>query len=234
MRKRFMILGVVLAVAALIGGLAVASAQGNGNGGSDAKYSCDEWLMGTVMGKTGTAGSGTITLLPRGQSANISITVTGETVYKAWRAAWDEVGFNDIEYGDWIAVCMEDGAAGVVVLLEAPFHLNLNGNVTAVNGNKVTVTTGSGGNYTIDLTNAGVDITGIEEGQPVRLTIGSPAPALNRYLHGLHLGWFIGKGKAGIDPLRGNIEGKMEQFRERLETSIQQKLQQRLQSKFAD
>jgi hypothetical protein len=192
------------------------------------------------MGKTGTAGSGTIELLPRGESATVDITVNGETVYKACRAAWNEVGFDDIDYGDWITVCMDDGAAGVVVLLEAPFHLNLNGNVTAVNGNTVTVTTGSGGNYTIDLTNAGVDITGIEEGQPVRLTIGSAAPAFNGCLPGLHLGWFIGKGNAGIGPLMEDkdIKGKLEQFRERLEqkleTKIQQKLQQRLQSRFAD
>lgn len=240
MRKWFLILGVAMALAALIGGLAVASAQGNGKDGSDVKYCCDEWLMGTVMGKTGTAGSGTITLLPRGEGATVDITVNGETVYKACRAAWNEVGFDDIEYGDWIAVCMDDGAAGVVVLLEAPFHLNLNGNVTAVNGNTVTVTTGAGGNYTIDLTNAGVDITGIEEGQPVRLTIGSAAPAFNGFFPGLHLGWFIGKGNAGIGPFMGDkdIGGKLEQFRERLEqkleTKIQQKLQQRLQSRFSN
>ena len=240
MRKWFLILGVAVALVALIGGLAVASAQGNGNDGSDVKCSCDEWLMGAVMGKTGTAGNGTITILPRGESVNINITVNGETVYKAWMALWNEVGFDDIEYGDWIAVYTDDGVAKVVVLLEAPFHLNLNGNVTAVSGNTVTVTTGSGGNYTIDLTNAGVDITGIQEGQPVRLTIGSTAPAFNRHLPGLHFGWFIGKGNAGIGPLMEgkDIEGKLEQFKDKLEQKlgprIQQKLQQKWQNRFAD
>jgi len=198
MKKWVLVFGAIVALVALVGGLTVASAQGNRNGWSDVKCSCDEWLMGTVMGKTGSAGNGEIELLPRGESATVDITVNGETVYKASMAPWNDVGFNDIEYGDWIAVCIDDDAAKVMVLIEAPFHLNLNGNVTAVSGKTITVTTGSGGNYTIDLTNAGVDVTGIQEGQPVRLTIGSAAPAFNRCLTGLHLGWFIGKGNAGI------------------------------------
>lgn len=238
MKKVFLILGVVVAVVALVGGLTVAYAQGNSGSGVDRP--CDEWLLGTVMGKTGSSGNGTIVLLPRGESATVDITVNGETVYKAWMAPWNDVGFDNIEYGDWIAVCMDDGAAKVVALLEAPFRLNLNGNVTAVSGNTITVTTGSGGNYTIDLTNSGVDVTGIQEGQPVRLTIGSAAPAFNRYFPGLHLGWFIGKGNAGIGPLmKGkDIEEKLEQFREKLEQKfgpkIQQKLQQRWQNRLAD
>jgi hypothetical protein len=231
MRKWFLVLGVVVSLVALIGGLAVASAQGKGNDGSDVRCSCDEWLMGTVMGKTGTAGSGIIELLPRSESTTVDITVNEETVYKAWMAAWNEVGFDDIEYGDWIAVCTDDGVAKMMVLLEVPFHLNLNGNVTAVSGNTVTVTTGSGGNYTIDLTNAGVNVAGIQEGQPVNLTIGSAVPAFNRFFPGLHFGWFIGKGNAGIVPLiKGKaIEGKLEQFREKLEQKLEFKIQQRLQ-----
>jgi len=240
MKKVFLVLGVVVALVALVGGLTVAYAQGNGNGGSGVDRPCDERLLGTVMGETGSAGNGTIELLPRGESATVDITVNGETVYKAWRAPWNDVGFADIEYGDWIAVCVDDGVAKVVTLLETPFHLNLNGNVTAVSGNIVTVTTASGGNYTINLTNAGVDVTGIKEGQPVRLTIGSAAPAFDGFFPGLHLGWFIGKGNAGTGPLmKGkDIEGKLEQFRERLEQKfvpkIQQKLQQRWQNRFDD
>ena len=240
MKKWVLVFGVIVALVALVGGLTVASAHGNGNGGSDTKCSCDEWLMGTVMGKTGSAGNGAIELLPCGESATVDITVNGETVYKAWMAPWNDVGFDNIQYGDWIAVCIDDDVPKVVVLMEAPFNLNLNGNVTAVSGNTVTVTTGSGGNYTIDLTNAGVDVTGIQEGQPVRLTIGGAAPAFNRCLPGLHLGWFIGKGNAGIGPLmKGkDIEGKLEQFREKLEQKlgpkIQQKLQQKWQNRFAN
>lgn len=236
MRKLVLIIGVIAALVALVGGLTVANAQGKGQGATNLNLTplCDEQMLGTVMGKTGSAANGIITLLPRGESATVNITVNDATVYRVWMAALQEVAFGDIEYGDWVAVCLENGVAKLVVLLEAPFHIGLHGNVTDVNGAVITVTTGSGGNFTINLTNAGVDVTGIQEGQPVTLTIGRPAIALYRWLPGLHLGWFIGK--KGVGPgcwLEGkDIEGKLERFQERFEQKFQQRLE-KWQNRFA-
>ncbi len=234
MKRLVLIFCVVAALIALVGGLAVANAQGNGQGTTNPALRCDEKVLGTVMGKTGSAENGNITLLPRGESATVNITVNNATVYRFWMAAWQKVTFESIEYGDWVAVCLENGVAKLVVLLEAPFHLGLRGKVSDVNGSVITVTTCSGGNFTIDLTNAGVDVTGIQEGQPVTLTIGKPAAALYRWLPGLHLGWFIGK--RGVGPgcwlEDKDIEGKLERFQERFEQKFQQRLE-RWQDRFA-
>lgn len=238
MKKLLLILIIAAGVAAIIGGLAVAGAQGNVDGDSNVKHCCDEWILGTVMGKTGSADSGVFEVLPRGQSETIDITTDEETVYKTSAYPWSDAGFDDIEYGDWIAVCMAESVARVVTLLDTPFHLNLNGNVTAVSGNTITVTTGSGGNYTIDLTNAGVDVTGVREGQPVRLSIGSAAPVFTRCFPRFHPGWFIGKCNAGATLGFKDTEGKLEQFRERIEfkfaPGIQERLQRIWQNRFAD
>jgi hypothetical protein len=234
MKKVVLVFCVIAALVALVGGLTVANAQGKGQGAANAAPACCERLLGTVIGKTGDAGNGTITLIPRGESTTVNITVNDTTVYRVWMAAWQQITFESIGYGDWVAVCLEDGVAKLVVLLEAPFRLGLRGNVTDINGAVITVTTCSGGNFTIDLTNAGIDVTGIQEGQPVTLTIGRPIVALYRWLPGLHLGWFIGNKGVGPDcRLEGkDIEGKLERFQERFEQKFQQRLE-RWQNGFA-
>ena len=221
MKKVFLVLGLVLALAAMASGLTVAFAQGNGNGGSQWSQGCENGLMGTIMGKTGTAEAGTISVLPRGQSATINITVNSSTEYRAWMAQWQDVNFGSLDYGDWIAVCLDGNVAKVVVLLEAPYRLNLEGNVTAVNGSVVTVHTAQGGNFTINLSNAGVDISGIQAGQPVTLTIGKQVPVMGRLLPGLKMGWLMGKAQHGMGSWMKNHEEQMENLQQKLEQKLE-------------
>lgn len=229
MKKVLLILGVLVVIAALFGGGTIAYAQGKGKSVNQGNLTCDQWLMGTVMGNTTNDEGGTITLLPRGESATVNIAVNGDTEYKAWLAPRQKVTFADIAYGDWIALCIENNVARVVVLLGVSFHLDLEGNVTAVNGNVVTVHT-EDGDLTINLS-GGVDgnLTGAV-GQPVKLTIGKPeTQVLERYLPGLRLGWLIGRGYMGLGPEMKDNGGKLERFRERLEQRLE-----KWQNKFND
>jgi len=225
MKRALLSMGVMMVLAAMVGGVTVAYAQGNGNGENDVNRPCDQWQIGTVMGKAWNAQAGTITLLPRGESTNISITVNGDTEYRAWMANWEEVSFDKIKYGDWIAVCLDEGVANVVILLEAPYRLHLEGNVTAVSGSVVTVQTGEGGNFTINLTNAGVSTSGIEVGQPVSLTIGKQVPLYGRFASGLRLGWSIGRGNQGVVPRMKNYEQRLEKFQEKFQQRIEQRFE---------
>jgi hypothetical protein len=221
MKKVLLVLGLVLALAALAGGLAVAYADDNGNGGSQSSQVCDSWLMGTIMGKTGTAEAGTITVLPKGESATVNISVNGSTLYRAWMAQWQDVDFGDLNYGDWIAICLDGNTAKVVVLLEAPYRLHLEGNVTAVNGSVVTVHTAQGGNFTINLSNAGVDISGIQAGQPVTLTIGKQAPLFGRFFPGLRMGRIMGMGQRGLGTWMEKHEAQIEKLQQRFEQKLE-------------
>lgn len=221
MKKVLLVLGVLVAMAALASGLTVAYAQGNSNGASQWIQSCDNGLMGTIMEKTGTAEAGTITVLPRGESATVDITVNSSTEYRAWMAQWQDVDFGKLKYGDWIAVCLDGNIAKVVVLLEVPYRLNLVGNVTDVNSGLVTVHTAQGGNFTINLSNAGVDISGIEVGQPVTLTIGKQVPVIGRLLPGLQMGWLMGKAQNSLGNWMKNREAQVEKLQQQLEQKLE-------------
>jgi len=233
MKKVWLILGVVVAMVALGTGITSAFAQDNGNGGTLPSLFCDEWLLGEIQGDP--AGS-VINLLPRNEVTPVVITVDEEdTEYRAWMAPWQEVTFGSLDDGDWIAVCLKDGAAKVVILLEAPqkpFYLKLEGNVTGVHGQQVTMEIGGGNTLTMDLSNSGVDTTGIEEGQSVRLTIGEYRPLLWRHYPSLHLGWFLEKGRLELAPRMRHLEGVLESLKQRFENWQDQRILESFKQRF--
>ena len=209
MKKMLLILGVLVAVVALASGMTIAYAKGNGNDVKQGNQPCRNLVLGTVMGTAGNATNGAITLLPRGQNANQTIDVNSDTKYRVWMVANQSVGFDKLGSGDWVAVCANNGAASLVVLLESPekpFYLRLEGNVTAVNGNVITGNTKGGGNFTINLTGGG-NFTGAA-GQPIVLDIGKNGPPA----------WGISRGPTmkrlmeGIGLWMRNQEGKMWRF----------------------
>jgi len=209
MKKMLLILGVLVAVVALASGMTIAYAKGNGNDVKQGNQPCRNLVLGTVMGTAGNATNGTITLLPRGQNANQTINVNSDTKYRVWMVANQSVGFDKLGSGDWVAVCANNGAASLVVLLEIPekpFYLRLEGNVTAVNGNVISGNTKGGGNFTINLTGGG-NFTGAS-GQPIVLDIGKNGPPA----------WGISRGPTmkrlmeGIGLWMRNQEGKMWRF----------------------
>ena len=217
MKKTWLIVGVVVAMVALGIGMTSAYAQDNGNGGTSGNYFCDEWLLGEVQGD---ATGNVINLVPEGGDTPVEITVDEDTNYGAWMAPWQEVTFDGLDDGDWIAVCIKDGVAEVVILLEAPqkpFCLRLVGNVTGVQGQAITVDIGEGKTFTIDLSNSGADTTGIEEGQSVSLTISECRPLLSRYYPGLQLGWFLGRGALELPPGIKDFGGAVGRFQQRIE-----------------
>jgi hypothetical protein len=237
MKRTLLILSVVLAVVVVTVGITPALADDNGDNVKQVKPSCNEWLMGTIEAKSGTAGNGTIELASQKGDIEVTISVSGDTVYRAWLAPWGNVTFESLEVGDWIAICVEDGLAKLVILLEPPqkpFCLKLVGNVTAVTGNLVTVTTAQGTTYTVDLSNVGGNFTGAL-GQPVTLSIGRCVPFLSRCFPGLHLGWFIGKGNQGVGPWIKNkdFQGKLETFREKFRERYERRFE-RGQERFGD
>jgi hypothetical protein len=217
MKKVLLILGVLVVVAALAGGVSIAYAKGNGNGNGNGvqlqerDQLCDQLLLGTIMQKTGNATAGTIVLLPRGGNTTVNIMVNSDTAYRQMpRPNGGEVTFNDLGYGDWIAVCANNNIARLIVLLQVPakpFSLKLQGNVTAVNGNIITGNIAGGGTFTIDLTGQSGNYTGAV-GQPVELNIGKDGPPTWGLLQGLTMrnlgteiglwmknhGWMIGRG----------------------------------------
>jgi len=232
MKKIWLILGVVVAIVALGMGMTSAFAQDNGNGGTSRSLFCDEWLLGEIQGDP--AGS-VINLLPRDGGMLVEIWVDENTSYKAWMAPWQEVTFDSLEDSDWIAVCIKDGVAKVVTLLEAPqkpFHLTLVGNVTAVTGQQITVGIGEGNTFTLDLSSSGVDTTGIEEGQSVRLTIGEYRTLLSRYCPVLPLGRFLGKGPLELAPRMRHFGGVLESLKQRFENWQGQGMLERFEQRF--
>ena len=209
MKKMLLILGVLVAVVALASGMTIAYAKGNGNDVKQGNQPCRNLVLGTVMGTAGNATNGTITLFPRGQNTNQTINVNSDTKYRVWMVANQSVGFDKLGSGDWVAVCANNGAASLVVLLESPekpFYLRLEGNVTAVNGNVISGNTKGGGNFTINLTGGG-NFTGAS-GQPIVLDIGKNGPPA----------WGISRGPTmkrlmeGIGLWMRNQEGKMWRF----------------------
>jgi len=193
----------------LASGMTIAYAKGNGNDVKQGNQPCRNLVLGTVMGTAGNATNGAITLLPRGQNANQTIDVNSDTKYRVWMVANQSVGFDKLGSGDWVAVCANNGAASLVVLLEIPekpFYLRLEGNVTAVNGNVISGNTKGGGNFTINLTGGG-NFTGAS-GQPIVLDIGKNGPPA----------WGISRGPTmkrlmeGIGLWMRNQEGKMWRF----------------------
>jgi hypothetical protein len=210
MKKVWLILGVVVSLVALGVGMTSAYAQDNGNGGNLRGVLCDEWLLGEIQGDpTGNV----INLVPRGGETPEVITVDEDTNYKALMALWQEVTFESLDDGDWVAVCIMDGVARVVILLEAPqkpFHLKLEGNVTGVVGQAITVDIGEDNTFTVDLSNSGADTTGIEEGQSVSLTISECRPLL-----GLQLGGVLQRFKQRLENWQG--QELLERFRQRFE-----------------
>jgi len=194
MKKILLILGVLVVVAALASGVSIAYANnGNGNGNNNGNavqqrtQLCDELLAGTIMQVTGNAAAGTITLLPRGESTTVNITVNSDTTYRVLLAPRQQVGFEDLAYGDWIAVCVNNGAARTVVLLEAPerpFHLSLEGNVTFASNGVISGNINGGGTFTISGVSG--NITGAV-GQPIELNIGKNSPPAWGLLQGLNM-----------------------------------------------
>ena len=179
-KKILLILSVVLAVAVLAGGISVAYAKGNGNRlqlqGKTRLF--NQLILGTIMQKAVNATAGTMNLLPRGGNSTVNITVNSDTSYRAWLRPNRVVTFNDLKYGDWIAVCASNNVARLIVLLQPPakpFNLKLEGNVTAVNGNIITGTIKGGGTFTIDLTGVSGNFTGAA-GQSIELNIGKDVP----------------------------------------------------------
>jgi len=214
MKKLLLILGVLVALVALASGVTIAYAKGNGNGNGNGvqlqerTQLCDQLLLGTVIQVN--AEAGTITLLPRGESTNVNITVNSDTRYRSWIVPNQEVTFDDLGYGGWIAVCANNNVASLVVLLqvpEKPFQLRLQGNVTAVNGNVITGNVKGGGTFTIDLTGVSGNFIGAA-GQPIELNIGKNVPPAWGLFQGLALrnlgaeigvwmrnhGWMMGRG----------------------------------------
>jgi hypothetical protein len=216
MKKMLLILGVLVIVGALAGGMTVAYAKGNGNGngnGNGVKQGnqlCEKLLTGTIMQVSGDAGAGTITLLPRGESTTGNITVNSDTKYRVWMAPNQDIGFDKLGSGDWVAVCANNGVARAVVLLESPekpFYLRLEGNVTAVKVNVITGNINGGGNFTIDLTGVGGNFTGAA-GQPIVLNIGKNGPPAWGILQGPNMKRLMER----IGLWMRNNEGKMWQF----------------------
>jgi hypothetical protein len=215
MKKMLLILGVLVIVGALAGGMTVAYAKGNGNGNGNGNevqqrtQLCEKLLTGTIMQVSGNAGAGTIALLPRGGNTTVDITVNSDTRYRVWMAPNQDIGFGSLGYGDWIAVCINNGVARAVVLLETPerpFYLRLEGNVTAVNGNVISGNTKGGGNFTINLTGGG-NFTGAA-GQPIVLDIGKNGPPAWGILQGPNMKRLM----EGIGLWMRNQEGKMWRF----------------------
>jgi len=230
MKKVLIILSVLMAVAVLASGISIAYAKDNGNGIKPSKSFSDEWLMGKVDAvNVNSVGNGTITIESnsQGNTTKVVVTVNSDTKYRAWSAPWQDVTFAALENGDWVAVYLSNHIAKEVILLEAPFRLQLGGNVTARSGGIVTVTTKGGGSFTIDLSNAGANVLGnisrIQVGQPVSLTVGNQVSFFDRYFPGLHLGWYIGNGNQGVGPMMKNndLENKMENLRQKLEQTYE-------------
>ncbi len=222
MKKVLIILGVLLAMVILAGTITPAFADDDVNAGKLRGVLCDEWLMGTIDSKSGTAANGDITLAAHDGGAQITISVDGSTTYRSWMRPAESVIFESLKAGDWIAVCVKDDLAGLVILLKPPQIspcIRLVGNVTYVNGDTVTVTIGNGSTFTIS------GISGVMTGQPVSLTIGRCVPFLGQCFPGLHLGWFVGKGNEGIGPWFKNndFQGKLEQFREKFRDRFEQR-----------
>ncbi len=217
MKKVLLILGVVVAIVALGVGITSAYAQGNGNCKTLPGLFCDEWLLGEIQGDpTGDV----INLVPRDGDTPVVVTVDEDTDYRAWVAPWQEVTLDSLDDGDWIAVCIEDGVAEAVILFEVPqkpFCLKLEGNVTGASGQEITVGIGEGKTFTIDLSNSGVDTTGIEQGQSVTVTISECRPLLSTYCPGLHLGWFLEKSPFALAPDVKHFERMVERFEQRFE-----------------
>jgi len=237
MKKLFLILAVVMVAVVLVVGIAPVYAQGMGNAGKAVKLYCDEWLMGRILAKSGDAGNGTIRLESQKGDIEVNITVDGNTDYKAWMVSWEVVTFDTLANGDWIVACNYDGVAKRVILLKSPktpLCVRIVGNVTAVNGNQVTVTSDEGRTYTIG------NLSDIKVGEPVQLTIGRCVPFFGRYFPGLHLGWFIGEGNQGVGPpgvgpwiKNKDFQGKLEKFRENYRERFEQRFQ-RWQERFGD
>jgi hypothetical protein len=203
---------VLVIIGALVSGMTVAYAKGNGNGVKQGNQPCEEVLTGTIMDMqvTGNAEAGTITLLPRGGNTTVNIVVNSDTKYRVWMAPNQDIGFGSLGYGDWIAVCIKNGVARTVVLLETPerpFYLKLEGNVTAVNGNVITGNIDGGGNFTINLTGVGGNFTRAA-GQPIVLDIGKNGPPAWGILQGPNMKRLM----QGIGLWMKNHEGKMWQF----------------------
>jgi hypothetical protein len=228
MKKVLIILSVLMAVAVLASGMTIAYAKDNGHGTTPSRSFSDEWLMGKVDAvNVNYVGNGTITVEVNfpGNTSKVDVTVNSDTKYRSWSAPSQDITFADLENGDWVAVYLSNHIAKEVILLEVPFRLNLSGNVTAVNvsTHQVIVLIKGGGSFTIDLSNAGANILGnisrIQVGQPVSLTIGNQVSFFYRYFPGLHLGWYIGNGNQGVGPLMKNkdLENKMENLRQKLE-----------------
>ncbi len=212
MKKMLLILGVLVIIGALASGMTVAYAKGNGNGnGHEGQQRiCDQLLLGTIMQKTGNASAGTIALLSQEGNTTVNISVNSDTKYRVWMAPSQKIGFEDLAYGDWIAVCSNNGVARAVVLLETPerhFYLKLEGNVTAVNGNVITGSINGGGTFTIDLTGAGGNFTGAA-GQPIVLDIGKKGTPAWGMLQGHNMKRLM----EGIGLWMRDNEGKMSQF----------------------
>jgi hypothetical protein len=222
MKKILIILGVLMAVAVLASGVTIAYAKDNGNGMKPSKPFSDEWLMGKVDAiNVNSVGNGTITVQVNfpGNTSKVDVTVNSDTKYRSWSAPSQAITFAALENGDWVAVYLSNHIAKEVILLEAQYRLQLGGNVTAIGSGIVTVTTKGGGTFTINLSNAGVDISGIQVGQPVSLTIGKQVSFFERYFPGLHLGWYIGNGSQWPGPMMKNndLGNKMENLRQKLE-----------------
>jgi len=110
MKKVWLILGVVVALVALGMGITSAYAQNDGNGGTSPSRFCEGWLLGEIQGDPDPTDN-VINLVPRGGDMSVEITVDGDTNYRAWMAPWQEVTLGSLDEGDWIALCIEDGAA---------------------------------------------------------------------------------------------------------------------------
>ena len=106
-----------------------------------------------------------------------------------WLRSNQDVTFDSLGYGDWIAVCIGNGTAKLVVLLqvpEKPFYLSLEGNVTAVNGNTITGNLKGGGSFTLSLNGVSGNFTGAA-GQPIEINIGKNSPPAWGIFQGLSL-----------------------------------------------
>ena len=232
MKKILIVLSMLMAVAVLASGMTIAYAKDNGHGAQPSKPFSDEWLMGKVDAvNVNSGGNGTITVewTSHGNTSEVDVTVNSDTRYRAWRAPAQDTTFAALENGDTVAVYLSNHIAKEVILLEAPFRLNLSGNVSAVDVNKhqVTVLLKANGSFTIDLSNAGANVLGnisrIQVGQPVSLTVGNQVSFFDRYFPGLHLGWYIGNGNQGVGPMMKNndLENKMENLRQKLEQTYE-------------
>lgn len=208
MKKILLILGVLVALAALASGVTIAYAKGNGSDANQGTLLCKNLVLGTVMGTAGTATNGTITLLPRGENTNQTINVNSDTKYMVWMAPKQSVDFDSLEYGDWIGVCSNNGVANLVVLLETPvtpFYLRLQGNVTYASDGVISGNIKGGGTFTVSGVSG--NITGAL-GEPIVLNIGKYGPPAPVLLHGLNMrslangigvwmrnhGWMMGRG----------------------------------------